>query len=1060
MVYKVCKGGVRSGNTLRGLHTLNSYRYGRHACLIGSSSMTSRDVAKMVTSSTDDAMVTETVQNTDVILSLNKKQRWKLPATMHHMIRTGCFDRGAMVSVLERHKLKRRANCVSFISNKGKVTSVQPTQKRYFSFKLDNIDEEQSNRQKKRQLRKAKIPTTEPREIKDKRSFWKTVQVFTKAGETPKNEDVNNILSSTKPEYRMEIFYPCPKTCSLAFNPKYTDVMIDVNEEGKQEIKAVKSPGSKKPRRRHRKRLTTSTWVKLGMEEVEEDLNQMWDEVYQEDCSPIVGSGVTADEKAETKTDISEAQNFDVRSKHNGNNIENLWSSLIAQAEKARELCTQRADSPQKRPVRRPPATSFDKEELKPHLKALPDGNEFRPPPMWPILRRRWRNKARQPVKKPRVRRKPVKQQPVEQQPEEQTETKRIPECVDLLSFRIIASSKETCLEDLQNKFGHLYAEAECQPRTFVINVSDDVKNIFKSSRTESKNSAFISYLVFTYEGPYDDGLDSYKVAFNSNVCKNTEHMQKNIPFLTFSIDDVINQVLEILLGKKSDNLLKFTKRSFESDNTHDLFRFIYEKLQVKVESFYPSQEINKLRFTELEQNIDLFSMTLSQLGSSGEDFDIFCQICYESVTPSHVDSLPGTALTKCGHVFCNNCWKTHIRTRLTDGAVKILCPGYDCDVTVGPVTLLSLVHVSEVAQLLQRQKEDEVETSEDSKWCPNPICGRVIKTEAKAITPDMSYDVRCACGFRVCFACLGSAHWPAHCEQADEYTGRLYDISLPKEMEDDPTEITPSPVQPKPKEKPGAMRIEGRLCPRCLRFIEKKGGCPHMYCKCGHQFCWTCLASADNHIVCKPDFAYLYKMTRTLLVRHVPRQAMVQPLGVGATPEEPRRTCGGRSRFSMYQRALQQRLEGNHHLSTMKIKALAHAIATAASKDDELKTEFLALLDVDQNSSTGDDESVFSTTKHVTRFLHSCRASRSALHHVAEFTFVLVHDVPQSADRRRALALANDISGYSSFIRSILEGGVPQQPLTVVKRLLDIQMWIRRAVGALLKTANKLKAS
>ncbi|XP_005089037.1 uncharacterized protein LOC101852582 [Aplysia californica] len=1035
MVYKVCKGGVRSGNTLRGLHTLNSYRYGRHACLIGSSSMTSRDVTKMVTSSTDDTMVTETVQSTDVILSLNKKQRWQLPATMRHMIRTGCFGRGAMVSVLERHKLKRRANCVSFVSNKGKITSVQPTQKRYFSFNLDNIDEEQSNRQKKRQLSKAMSTMRKPREIKDKRSHWKTIQVFTKTGDDTENEDAKNILSSSKPEYRMEIFYPCPKTCSLAFNPKYTDVMIDVNEEGKQEIKAVKNPGSKKPRRRHRKRLTTSTWAKMGTDEIEEDINQMWDEVYRENCFPLVSSGVTAEEKAETDTDTFKTQNSDVRSERNGNNNENLWSSLITQAEKAKELCTQRISIARENSARISTQTSFGKEDLKSHIKVLPDSNEFR-------LTATQKNHIK------------------EQQPAEQTETKRIPQYVDLSYFRIIASSKEMCPEELKNKFGHLYAEAECQPRTFVINVSDNVKNILCSSPFE--NFAFTSYLLFTYDGPYDDGLDIYKVAFNSFVCRSTEHMQKNIPFRTFCIDDLINQIFEILLDLKSEHLLEFQKARYRNESANNyLFRFVNDKFQVKAESFYPSQEISKLRFTELEQNTDLFSMTLSQLGSSGEDYDIFCQICYESVTPSHVDSLPGTALTKCGHVFCNECWKTHIRTRMTDGAVKILCPGYDCDVTVGPVTLLSLIHSSEVAQLLQRQKEDEVETSENSKWCPNPTCGRVIKMETKAITPDMTYDVSCACGFNVCFVCLGSAHWPAHCEQADDYTGRLYDLSLPKEVEDDPTESLPlKAVQPMPKQVPEIMHVEGRLCPKCNRFIEKNGGCPHMSCKCGHHFCWKCLASISGHSVCKPDYSYLYKMTRTVLVRHVGTRAMAQPLEVKATSEEPKTPHAGMGRVSMYQRALQQRLEGNVHLSTKEIRSLAYMIATAASKDDELKKDLATIPGLDQNSSIGDAESVSSTTKHVTRFLQSCEASRRALHHVAEFTFVLLHDVPQSVDKRRALALANDISGYCSFLRSILEGGEHQQPRTLVKRLLDIQTWARRAVGALLKTANKLKAS
>jgi hypothetical protein len=31
------------------------------------------------------------------------------------------------------------------------------------------------------------------------------------------------------------------------------------------------------------------------------------------------------------------------------------------------------------------------------------------------------------------------------------------------------------------------------------------------------------------------------------------------------------------------------------------------------------------------------------------------------------------------------------------------------------------------------------------------------------------------------------------------------------------------------------------KKCPRCKIIIEKNGGCLHMYCMCGYNFCWNC---------------------------------------------------------------------------------------------------------------------------------------------------------------------------------------------------------------------------
>ncbi|KAI9065614.1 hypothetical protein FKP32DRAFT_1647261 [Trametes sanguinea] len=35
--------------------------------------------------------------------------------------------------------------------------------------------------------------------------------------------------------------------------------------------------------------------------------------------------------------------------------------------------------------------------------------------------------------------------------------------------------------------------------------------------------------------------------------------------------------------------------------------------------------------------------------------------------------------------------------------------------------------------------------------------------------------------------------------------------------------------------------RLGWTRCPRCTELVERKGGCPHMTCRCGAEFCYVC---------------------------------------------------------------------------------------------------------------------------------------------------------------------------------------------------------------------------
>ena len=54
----------------------------------------------------------------NIALSLNKQSRWLLPSALVKQVTSNDINNDLTVSVLQKHKLKRPASCVSFHSNK------------------------------------------------------------------------------------------------------------------------------------------------------------------------------------------------------------------------------------------------------------------------------------------------------------------------------------------------------------------------------------------------------------------------------------------------------------------------------------------------------------------------------------------------------------------------------------------------------------------------------------------------------------------------------------------------------------------------------------------------------------------------------------------------------------------------------------------------------------------------------------------------------------------------------------------------------------------------------
>ncbi|EIW64872.1 uncharacterized protein TRAVEDRAFT_109260 [Trametes versicolor FP-101664 SS1] len=110
---------------------------------------------------------------------------------------------------------------------------------------------------------------------------------------------------------------------------------------------------------------------------------------------------------------------------------------------------------------------------------------------------------------------------------------------------------------------------------------------------------------------------------------------------------------------------------------------------------------------------------------------------------------------------------------------------------------------------LIDRFQEKTREFSTANRvYCYNPYCSAFLG--AATLSPTA---LRCsACASTTCASCKEQAHPRAGCRSAGDDAL----LSLAKEN-------------------------EWQRCAGCQYLVERSGGCPHMQCRCGAQFCYLC---------------------------------------------------------------------------------------------------------------------------------------------------------------------------------------------------------------------------
>jgi len=194
------------------------------------------------------------------------------------------------------------------------------------------------------------------------------------------------------------------------------------------------------------------------------------------------------------------------------------------------------------------------------------------------------------------------------------------------------------------------------------------------------------------------------------------------------------------------------------------------------------------------------------------------CMVCFLETNEISIRSC-------CSGIICLSCFEAHVRSKIEEAIVKIICPLGNCDNAVTDDEVEELVS-EEIFEKYQQFKV-EIEQNPLIKTCPG--CSRIhhhpdlagSTTEEENDERPEELKVTCSkCQLVWCFACQAPWHHGLTCKEFCKG-----DKSLK--------------IWAKNRGQP--VRNACR-CPKCHVFIQKSSGCDHMSCsRCHTEFCYRC---------------------------------------------------------------------------------------------------------------------------------------------------------------------------------------------------------------------------
>ncbi|UJR30888.1 hypothetical protein I4U23_018398 [Adineta vaga] len=405
--------------------------------------------------------------------------------------------------------------------------------------------------------------------------------------------------------------------------------------------------------------------------------------------------------------------------------------------------------------------------------------------------------------------------------PRETKESKENSSYIMSFSFRTIYLHRsDLAVEYLSKTYGKDFIHAQCYPTKYMICLTDRLRTLQWTNNFKNfpAHTSLNCYLIIILNENIDREENHCQGQVALNMDLNVEKIE--ITNLSLSIDSIyhmeklINETLEFIM-KLSNQIFKpidseINQRKLkknETDNELSDSEFINKQIrQVKI--------LDQPKFSSVDFNNNIIA----------DDYDLIrpeiCTNCYAEMN----ESTPMTALKSCGHWLCNQCWKQYLENSIQQVKV-ILCPEWNCCSMVDVGTMLSLVNIRCLNIYERNIEKCLVNLSRSYVTCPIKSCSNIVQIIGARID-----QIRCRCGHQFCIHCKQELHFPATCSSYQAYieeANRNGDLLLKFDTK---------------------CLVRGRNCVSCNNFIEKSGGCNHMTCRCGAEFCWLCTAYWKDH--------------------------------------------------------------------------------------------------------------------------------------------------------------------------------------------------------------------